>query len=64
MDTAQLSKIERGERQAKKETVLKIAVILKVEEKEFDDQLRLNASSVSIRSICLRRKLFLLLLEF
>lgn len=35
MDTAQLSKIERGERQAKKETVLKIAVILKVEEKEL-----------------------------
>jgi len=35
MDTAQLSKIERGERQAKKETVLKIASILKVEEKEL-----------------------------
>lgn len=35
MDTAQLSKIERGERQAKKETVLKIAVILKVSEKEL-----------------------------
>ena len=28
MDTALLSKIERGERQAKKETVLKIAKIL------------------------------------
>ena len=35
MDTAQLSKIERGERQAKKETVLKIAVTLKVSEKEL-----------------------------
>jgi transcriptional regulator with XRE-family HTH domain len=35
MDTAQLSKIERGERQAKKETVLKIALILKVSEKEL-----------------------------
>lgn len=35
MDTAQLSKIERGERQAKKETVLKISVILKVQEKEL-----------------------------
>ena len=35
MDTAQLSKIERGERQAKKDTVLKIAVILKVQEKEL-----------------------------
>ena len=35
MDTAQLSKIERGERQAKKETVLKIAVILKVSDKEL-----------------------------
>ena len=35
MDTAQLSKIERGERQAKKETVLKIAFILKVSEKEL-----------------------------
>jgi transcriptional regulator with XRE-family HTH domain len=34
MDTAQLSKIERGERQAKKETVLKIAVILKVKDGE------------------------------
>ena len=30
MDTAQLSKIERGERNAKKETVLKLADILKV----------------------------------
>jgi transcriptional regulator with XRE-family HTH domain len=35
MDTAQLSKIERGERQAKKETVLKIAVILKVKDDEL-----------------------------
>lgn len=35
MDTAQLSKIERGERHAKKDTVLKIAVILKVNEKEL-----------------------------
>ncbi len=35
MDTAQLSKIERGERQARKETVLKISTILKVEEKEL-----------------------------
>jgi transcriptional regulator with XRE-family HTH domain len=35
MDTAQLSKIERGERQAKKETVLKIALILKASEKEL-----------------------------
>ena len=35
MDTAQLSKIERGERQAKKETVLKIAVILKVKGDEL-----------------------------
>lgn len=35
MDTAQLSKIERGERQAKKETVLRIASILKVDEKEL-----------------------------
>jgi transcriptional regulator with XRE-family HTH domain len=35
MDTAQLSKIERGERQAKKETVMKIAVILKVDENEL-----------------------------
>lgn len=30
MDTAQLCKIERGERNAKKETVLKLAEILKV----------------------------------
>lgn len=30
MDTAQLSKIERGERNAKKETVLKLAEILNV----------------------------------
>lgn len=30
MDTAQLSKIERGERNAKKETVLKLTEILKV----------------------------------
>ena len=29
MDTAQLSKIERGERQAKKEMVVKISKILK-----------------------------------
>lgn len=35
MDTAQLSKIERGERHAKKETVLKISSILKIEEKEL-----------------------------
>ncbi len=35
MDTAQLSKIERGERQAKKETVSKIASLLKVDEKEL-----------------------------
>jgi transcriptional regulator with XRE-family HTH domain len=35
MDTAQLSKIERGERHAKKDTVLKMAVILKVTEKEL-----------------------------
>jgi transcriptional regulator with XRE-family HTH domain len=35
MDTAQLSKIERGERQAKKETVLKIAIILKVKDDEL-----------------------------
>lgn len=35
MDTALLSKIERGERQAKKETVLKIAKILKVKEDEL-----------------------------
>lgn len=30
MDTAQLSKIERGERNAKKETVLRLSKILKV----------------------------------
>ncbi|OPC52570.1 helix-turn-helix domain-containing protein [Elizabethkingia bruuniana] len=35
MDTAQLSKIERGERQAKKETVLKIAKILNVNSDEL-----------------------------
>jgi transcriptional regulator with XRE-family HTH domain len=35
MDTAQLSKIERGERQAKKETVIKIAEILKNKEDEL-----------------------------
>ncbi len=35
MDTPQLSKIERGERQAKKETVLKIAKILKVKTDEL-----------------------------
>ena len=35
MDTAQLSKIERGERQAKKETVLKIAQILNVKSDEL-----------------------------
>lgn len=35
MDTAQLSKIERGERLAKKETVLKIAIILKVKDDEL-----------------------------
>ena len=35
MDTAQLSKIERGGRHAKKETVLKIAVILKVKDDEL-----------------------------
>ncbi len=35
MDTALLSKIERGERQAKKETVLKIAKILKIESDEL-----------------------------
>lgn len=35
MDTAQLSKIERGERQAKKETVLKIAQILNVKTEEL-----------------------------
>ena len=35
MDTAQLSKIERGERQAKKETVIKIAQILNVKSDEL-----------------------------
>jgi transcriptional regulator with XRE-family HTH domain len=35
MDIAQLSKIERGERQAKRETVLKIASLLKVNESEL-----------------------------
>jgi HTH-type transcriptional regulator, competence development regulator len=35
MDTAQLSKIERGERQAKKETVLKLAKIFKVTDSEL-----------------------------
>lgn len=35
MDTAQLSKIERGERLARKETVLKIAIILKEKEDEL-----------------------------
>jgi transcriptional regulator with XRE-family HTH domain len=35
MDTAQLSKIERGERHARKETVLKIAIILKEKEDEL-----------------------------
>lgn len=35
MDTAQLSKIERGERQAKKETVFKIAKILNVNSDEL-----------------------------
>lgn len=35
MDTAQLSKIERGERQAKKETVLRISKLLKVTENEL-----------------------------
>ena len=35
MDTAQLSKIERGERNAKKETVLKLADILKVNPDEL-----------------------------
>jgi transcriptional regulator with XRE-family HTH domain len=34
MDTAQLSKIGRGERQVKKESVLKIAVMLKVNDDE------------------------------
>lgn len=35
MDTAQLSKIERGERHARKETVLKIATILEVNKSEL-----------------------------
>lgn len=35
MDTAQLSKIERGERNAKKETVLKLAEVLKVTQDEL-----------------------------
>ena len=35
MDPALLSKIERGERQAKKETVLKIAKILKIKSDEL-----------------------------
>jgi transcriptional regulator with XRE-family HTH domain len=35
MDTAQLSKIERGERQAKKETVLNISQILKINKDEL-----------------------------
>lgn len=35
MDTAQLSKIERGERQAKKETVIRIAEILKIKENDL-----------------------------
>ena len=35
MDTAQLSKIERGERQAKKETVFKIAKILNINSDEL-----------------------------
>lgn len=35
MDTAQLSKIERGERQIKKGVVLKIATILKTDEKDL-----------------------------
>ena len=35
MDTAQLSKIERGERNAKKETVLKLAEILKISPDEL-----------------------------
>ena len=35
MDTAQLSKIERGERQAKKETVLNISKILKISKDEL-----------------------------
>jgi len=35
MDTAQLSKIERGERNAKKETVLKLSKILKFDPDEL-----------------------------
>lgn len=35
MDTAQLSKIERGERNAKKETVLNLAGVLKVNPDEL-----------------------------
>ena len=35
MDTAQLSKIERGERIAKKETVLKISELLKTDSDEL-----------------------------
>ena len=35
MDTAQLSKIERGERYAKKETLFKLASIFKVEHKDL-----------------------------
>jgi HTH-type transcriptional regulator, competence development regulator len=35
MDTAQLSKIERGERQAKKDTVLNISKILKINKDEL-----------------------------
>lgn len=35
MDTAQLSKIERGERQAKKETVIRIAEILQSNESDL-----------------------------
>lgn len=35
MDTSQLSKIERGERHAKKETVLKIALIFKVNDDDL-----------------------------
>ena len=35
IDKAQLSKIERGERKAKKETVLKITVMLKIKDEEL-----------------------------
>lgn len=35
MDTAQLSKIERGERQAKKQIVLKISKLYKISENEL-----------------------------